>query len=101
MEELPLEVRELLEQFVTTPYYEAYKEYVALEAGKCLGQLRLMTDDVNKDIYIKGQMFGIEKFILDLHINLAKEKPLLSNSLNKKYTKEVLDKSMNGMLSKK
>jgi len=100
MRELSEQNKELLKRFIDTPYYKAYKEYVTLEAGKCLGQLRLMSDNPSKDIYVKGQMFGIEKFILDLHILLSEQNQLKANKLNVKYTKEVLDKSMDGMLSK-
>ena len=100
MQELSSEIKQTLIEFVDSKYFNAYKEYVTLEAGKCLGQLRLMSEDVNKDIYIKGQMFGIEKFLLDLFQNIADKNIEKANRLNREYTSEILDKSMDGMLSK-
>lgn len=100
MQELSQKTKDLLRGFMKSPYYDAYKEYVTLEAGKCLGQLRIMSDDPAKDTYIKGQMFGLEKFILDLFQDTSITNLEKANHLNREYTKEVLDKSMDGMLSR-
>jgi len=92
MFDLPEKTKELLREFQNSVYYPAYKEYVLTEAGKCLGQIRTSKED---DTYVKGQMFGVEKLILDLNADLVQSGNVIrGNRENREYTGRLLNKDI-------
>ena len=95
MVELSDEHKNLLREFITTPYWAAYKEYTILESGKCLGALRTQGTTHEQDIFVKGMMAGIERFFLDILSDMVDignvEK---ANHENMEYTKKLLEKNM-------
>ncbi len=96
LNELSTQVQETLISFENTPYFKAYREYVLLQAGKCLGMLRTpqTRDD---DMYYKGIMRGVEMLILDLYQHRASQgdEALESANLqNRDYTEKLLEQDM-------
>lgn len=89
MRELPEESKALLREFKDSPFFHAYREFVLLEAGKCLGQIRTSKGD---DAYVKGQMFGIEKLMLDLMSDMVERgEEKKANRENREYTEYLLE----------
>ena len=98
MQDLNEKTKELLREFSNSVFYPAYKEYVLTEAGKCLGQIRASRED---DTYIKGQMFGIEKLLLDLNIDLVQSNNVeRGNKENREYTGDLLNRDIENFAKK-
>ena len=92
MEDLPDSVKELLREFRSSVFFPAYREYVLMEAGKCLGQIRTSQGD---DQYTKGVMRGVEKLWLDLNADLVESGNIeRANKDNRTYTADLLEKDM-------
>lgn len=95
MEELPNRTKELLREFRNSAFYPAYKEYVLTEAGKCLGQIRTSKGD---DQYVKGQLMGVEKLLLDLNADLVQSGNIeKANAENREYTGDLLEADMQNL----
>ena len=98
MYDLPEKTKEILREFQNSIFYPAYKEYVLTEAGKCLGQIRTSKED---DAYVKGQMHGIEKLLLDLNADMVQSGNVeKGNKENREYTGDLLNKDMENFSQK-
>jgi hypothetical protein len=95
MEELSQQDKDLLREFADTPYFKAYVNYILLNTGKCLGNLRTTFKDPDRDIYIKGEMRGLEKLFLDIISDMVDSGNVIkANTLNMDYTEKLLKRTM-------
>lgn len=82
-----------LREFYNSGWFNAYREWTILEAGKCIGEFRVAVNQTPEQIaYLRGKMFGIEKFFLDMVIDIGDlgnvEK---NNKMNMDYTKDLVE----------